>query len=279
MSRRQRMINLAIWQDDDFRQLPAIPKMLYMQLWTHPRLSYCGVVDWRPAKLAAMYPDLTKDAIEVAAECLEARLFAVVDHETEEVLIRSWARFDGLLKQPRMAVSFANAFADVASNDVRGVIVYELEKLRKSEPDLSGWGKSDLTDILDLPQIDPRTRALPDDPFGDGFTPSLGLVSPEFGPGLGVGLPRVSGSPTSTSTSTSSSRRSPEKPIPDSWEPNEKHRAAAREKNLDVEKTAEAFRNHAQTHDRRCRDWNAAFRNWILKAAPHQDSAPSYWRS
>jgi hypothetical protein len=66
----------------------------------------------------------------------------------------------------------------------------------------------------------------------------------------------------------SSSRRSPERSLPEDWKPNVGHQEKAAAKHLDVRFLAESFRNHAATNDRRARDWDAAFRNWILKATP-----------
>ena len=66
----------------------------------------------------------------------------------------------------------------------------------------------------------------------------------------------------------SSSRRSPEKKLPADWKPTTAHQEKAEEKHLDVRFLAESFRNHAEANDRRARDWDAAFRNWILKATP-----------
>jgi hypothetical protein len=66
----------------------------------------------------------------------------------------------------------------------------------------------------------------------------------------------------------SSSRRSPETKLPEGWKPNDAHRQKAAEKHLDAMMLAEGFRNHAETNDRRARNWDAAFRNWILKATP-----------
>lgn len=63
-------------------------------------------------------------------------------------------------------------------------------------------------------------------------------------------------------------RRSPEREIPEGWKPNAGHQEKAEAKHLDVNFLAETFRNHAATHDRRARDWDAAFRNWIIKATP-----------
>lgn len=63
-------------------------------------------------------------------------------------------------------------------------------------------------------------------------------------------------------------RKRPEKPIPDDWQPNDKHAKYATERNLDLAREAFTFRNHAHTHDRRCVNWNAAFTNWLAKAHP-----------
>jgi hypothetical protein len=71
----------------------------------------------------------------------------------------------------------------------------------------------------------------------------------------------------------SSSRRAAELPLPTAWKPTAAHEEKAKEKFLDVNLTAEAFRNHAEANDRRARNWDAAFRNWILKATPGTPAA------
>ena len=122
------------------------------------------------------------------------------------MLIRSWARFDGLMRQPRMAVSFANAFAGVASPTIRGVLVHEARKIRQREPDLAGWSKPSVAELLEREPIDPRSRTLPDDPFGSGFGTGLGsgfgAVSVPFGPNPDIGLGPVSVPPTPAPTPT-----------------------------------------------------------------------------
>lgn len=64
------------------------------------------------------------------------------------------------------------------------------------------------------------------------------------------------------------SRKQRARRLPDTWEPNDTHRAKAQEKNLNLTHEAETFRNHAQAHDRRLVDWDAGFRNWLTKANP-----------
>jgi len=179
MPREFSSVNLSIWQDDDWRDLPPAAQHLYLTLWTHPGLSYCGVVDWRPGRLAALSSGWTSEHVRQVADCLEARLFIVTDDETEECLIRSWVRFDGLLKQPRLAVSFANAYSETASRTLRGVIAYEMKKLQEREPGMVGWSKPQVLSVLDATKIDPRSRALPSDPFGDGFASDLGMGLPQ----------------------------------------------------------------------------------------------------
>lgn len=75
-------------------------------------------------------------------------------------------------------------------------------------------------------------------------------------------LPFVPSQPTRSKTK----RRKPETPLPDDWQPTSDHRAYAERHQLDVDREADRFRNHAAMNDRRVRNWNAAFRNWLDKA-------------
>lgn len=194
MARDHAQVNLAIWNDDDWLDLPPAAQHLYFVLVTHPGLSFAGVVEWRPARIAALAGGWTPEDVRRAAACLEARLFVVIDEATEECLVRSWVRFDGLLKQPILAVSFTKARAAVASREIRAVIVHEAQKHHAREPDLAGWGKPQVQELLGQRALDPRDRTLPDDPFTPGATPH---VTPRLtlSPGVGVN-PAPNPSPT-----------------------------------------------------------------------------------
>lgn len=209
MARTHARINVELWQDEDFRGLPREAQHLYFILWTHPALSYCGVVDWRPGRIAAYAENWTALDVLEAADCLQSRLFIVTDDDTEECLIRSWAKWDGLLKEAKMSVSWANAYAAVASNDLRGVIVHEARRLRTAHPDYVGWTKDQVLRVLDRPALDPASRTLPRDLFRDGlrgpFRGELrgsgrGEVSPLLGVAQGPGKGSVKGSPTPSPT-------------------------------------------------------------------------------
>lgn len=212
MAREFSKTNLTIWQDAEWRDLPWPAQHVYKMLWEHPSLSYCGVVDWRPAKLLGWGAGWKREHMDAAIDCLRARHFIVIDDDTEECLIRSWIRWDGLIRQPRLAVSLSKAFAEVGSNVIRGAIIHELRKLREREPDAHGWTKPNVASILDMTAINAKEIDVPEDPFASGFDITFGIglesvsvpVSEAFGRNGSKRLGSVSVPPT-TSTSTSTS--------------------------------------------------------------------------
>lgn len=203
MTRDYARTNVTIIQDQDFRDLPFPAALLYKTMWDHPDLTYCGVLDWRPGRIAAIHAGLTTEYVRTFAACLEARHFIVIDEDTEEALIRSWVRWDGLMRQPRMAVSFAKAYSSVASNKIRPVIVDELRKLAEREPDLSSWRDPRVQGVLSQPSVSVRDLPPITDPFGTGFEFTLGTgLGTTLGTGLGQTLPNVWVPPTPSPTPT-----------------------------------------------------------------------------
>jgi hypothetical protein len=290
MARDYAKTYLAIWQDPEWRALPWPAQHVYKMFWEHPSLSYCGVADWRPSKMLGWGAGWDRDMFMAFIDCLRARHFLVVDEETEEVLIRSWIRFDGVIRQPRLAVSLTKAFAELGSNTLRGVIADELVKLHDREPEAEGWRKPPVLALLDLPRVSAKTLPTPDDPFGSGFVIGLGSVSPSvsdaFGGNVTSRLGSVSDPPTtatatapnnSTQSSTNSEgragRKRPAKPLSDGWQPSDKHEAHCREHRIDLGAAVAKFRAHAEANDRRQANWNAAFTQWLLNEKTGQTTA------
>lgn len=200
-------VNLAIWGDDDWLDLTPAAQHLYFVLWTSPGLSYCGAGEWRPTRIAQRAKGWTSTAVETAASELSRRLFLLVDIDTEEFLLRSWMKHDGLWKQPNMAVSMANARADLASRALRGVVVHEVQKIRRENPDMGGWKRDALVDLLAQKAVDPASIPPfnpggdpPPDPGGDHSVDPYGRVTvdPPVDPG-----PTPAPTPISFSPSTS----------------------------------------------------------------------------
>lgn len=152
--RQYALIHRAILDDPSWRCLTRSQQNLYLLLLLKLSTNLCGVVDWRPKKLAVNASDMTVETIEADAVVLEKKLYIVRDEDTDEVLIRSFLRNDAPLKSSKTAIAVRSSYTDIASSKLRGVIVFELQRLYKEQRDWQGWDQ--VRDLLDLPSIDPR---------------------------------------------------------------------------------------------------------------------------
>lgn len=157
MARKFGQIDVNIWNDDDFLDLTFPAQWLYLHLATREQLSYAGVMDWRPKHIAPKANGLTIGTILDAADELAEHRYLVIDDDTEEVLVRSFVRNDGMLKQRNMGAAVAKAHGAVGSRILQGVIVHELNRLRTEEPTLAGW--EGLKQTLEGRSVDPSTMA------------------------------------------------------------------------------------------------------------------------
>ena len=148
MGRERASINIDIWGDADFRALTPLAQSLYFKLMSHPKLDYCGVVEFHPGRLAAMSREQTADQVIVAAQELSDSFYCVFDQSTDEVMVRGFLRHDGVLMQPRLAVSAAKAYAAIASNKIRAVVVHEVLRFKKENPDLAAWEKPQMKTLI-----------------------------------------------------------------------------------------------------------------------------------
>ncbi len=148
MARERASINIDIWGDADFRNLTPAAQALYFKLMSHPRLDYCGVVEFHPGRLAALSREQTAGDIMIAAQELSWAYYCVIDQTTDECMVRGFLRHDGVLQQPRLAVSAAKAYAAIGSNKIRAVIVHEVLRFRRENPDLKAWEHPQMRTLL-----------------------------------------------------------------------------------------------------------------------------------
>lgn len=182
-------LNIAIWNDEEFRGLSPAAQHLYFLLLSHPTLSYCGVGDWRPSRIARMAAGWTAADVERAGAELIDGLFIVVDDDTEEFLVRTFVKNDPLMRQRNLGVSMARAFSVVASEGIRGVVVHELHRLRQAQPGLKGFESEEVASVLSKSSIDPSVY-----PCGNPWVdPSVkGSIDPYVDPSID---PSVRGQP------------------------------------------------------------------------------------
>ena len=152
--RQYALIHRAILDDPSWRCLTRSQQNLYLLLLLKLSTNLCGVVDWRPKKLAVNASDMTVETIEADAVVLEKKLYIVRDEDTDEVLIRSFLLNDAPLKSSKTAIAVRSSYTDTASSKLRGGIVFDLQRLYKEQRDWQGWDQ--VRDLLDLPSIDPR---------------------------------------------------------------------------------------------------------------------------
>lgn len=207
MARDRANIRTSMWGDADYRALSLEAQWLYEYLLTTHSLSYVGVADWRPARIAKMCGNKRASDIVKYGKELENGHFIFTDEETEEVLIRSFLKWDGCLRNPNLWKSIGLAFTDVASMFLQAQIGVELRKLKVENPDGFGkanpWVSDHLSPLLDTPS---DTQATP---------PSTGGLTPERHPlaqGVGQRVPTTS---TATATATNTLNTSPSASVSD----------------------------------------------------------------
>lgn len=261
MARDRANINTNIWTDQDWRNLPGAQQLLYLLLTSHPTLSYAGVVDWREARLAAMTADATPESIREAAEGLQAARFVFIDDETEEILVRSFLRHDGLLKQPKLSISMVNAYGAIASSRIREVVTFELQKLQREHGDWAAFGQEKVLALVKGKGTDMREFTL-------GFTPT---VTPLFR----VNAAQADPLPTTTTTATTtSSSKEEEKKIstpnrksscPKTFPVTDAMAAWAKENNInaDLKEQTARFLDHHASKGSTFVDWTRAWQNWM----------------
>lgn len=208
MAREKASINLDVWADTSFRALTASAQGLYFKLMSHPKLDYCGVTEFHPGRLAALSNEQTVDDVMLAAAELSDAHWIVVDQETDEVMVRGYLRHDGVLRQPRLAVSCALAYSAVASNKIRAVIVHEIQRFKRENPELPAWDKPQMKTLLKQESADVRETVTELD-----WVPVTANVARMFDQGYGQRSDETlgnatTGATTATATSTATSTRS-----------------------------------------------------------------------
>lgn len=138
MAREYARVKVTIWADLDFRAVTPTAQHLYFLLLTSPTLNMAGVADWRPSRLAKMAKGWTAARVRKAGEELEQHNFIVADDESEEVLVRSFVRHDGVLKSPNLTTAMVKDYAGLGSPKIMRALVAEVHRAAQENPDWKG---------------------------------------------------------------------------------------------------------------------------------------------
>lgn len=166
MARSYARIMTAIWRDKDFRALASGPQRIYLLLVTQPDISAAGVLALRPRRWADMAFDTTMGDVRSCLRALEESRFVVVDWETEEVLVRSFVRWDGGYNNEKRQKMIDRAADEVSSGSLRKVLAEEFDRL--------GLPSGRLRDGGNPPPDDPSGQSISESLFDQVDSPSDG---------------------------------------------------------------------------------------------------------
>lgn len=292
MARDHARILLRIWADPEFRALERGAQQLYFMLLSDGGINNAGVVPLQARRWANCSSDGTEASIRDDLDALAAGRFVIADHDTEEVLVRSFIRNDGVAKQPNTLKNAAVTARSTQSPEIRRVLAGELRRVRPAHTG-SEQARLAVTELDEtLAMFGPHEP--PPNPSGDPSSnpsenPSNGAVDVAQSKdtanpsGMGfLGTPRGRGGGRVRGEGSSSERgcfRSP----PDSGDPKRGTRLpddftitaeladwAARETpHIDVATETEKFCDYwrAKTgKDATKLDWVATWRNWMRNA-------------
>jgi hypothetical protein len=197
MARSEARLQFGMWRTGlDGRSAHA--KLVYAVLLTEPTLSQCGVGAVRLsrwARDASLTTAETEKALSELAGDDPLTAQVLIDDDTEEVLVRTLVRRDGIAEQPYVLKGALKEALMVASPLLRRVLASELRKLPPRQPDgVSKAGKPVIypdphatADLLDPPPAPLRTSRKGSETLSDGVeNPSETLRGSGGGSGGGI---------------------------------------------------------------------------------------------
>ncbi|MFD7996873.1 hypothetical protein [Streptomyces mexicanus] len=133
MARAHGRILSSIWEDEDFLALTQQQQRLYFFLISQPNLNHAGLLPLTLRRWARKAQGLTADELHQHLEALAAAGFIVIDEDTEELLIRSFVRNDGVWKQPKVMGAMVSGAMEISSKELRRALLSEMERIPLEE--------------------------------------------------------------------------------------------------------------------------------------------------
>lgn len=133
MARGHGRILTSIWEDEDFKALDPAEQRLYLFLISQPNLNHAGLLDLTLRRWARKARGLTVAELEKTIAALEAARFIVVDDDTEELLIRSFIRNDGVWRMPKVMGAMVSGALEITSKRLQQALLAEMDRIPLDE--------------------------------------------------------------------------------------------------------------------------------------------------
>lgn len=141
MARKYANLITAMWRSDEWRGLLGEEQRIYLLLNTQPDISAAGVLHLSVTRWSAMARNTPPDAVVAAIDGLARARFVVFDTTTEELLVRSFVRWDGGYTNSKRRPVIRDAAQEVLSPVIRRALALEFRRL-----ELPDWLPDALSD-------------------------------------------------------------------------------------------------------------------------------------
>jgi len=131
MARSYGRFTTDIWRDRKFRALSMGAQWAYFMLGTQADITAAGTLPMTTKRWAGYSADGTSDGVSDALNELVEKRFVILDFETEELLVRSFVKWDGGINNDKRRPVVMESAATIASPIIRAVLANEL---RRSSP-------------------------------------------------------------------------------------------------------------------------------------------------
>ena len=174
MPRNYGRFTTDIWRDEKFRALSGTAQRLYFMLGTQSDISAAGTLPLTLRRWSQYATDTPPDALSDALSELQDKRFVYTDFSTEEVLVRSFVKWDGGIQNDKRRPVVLEAAEAIASPELRGVLAVELRELGVTDAlsDSPSDSPSDATYRFDRVvvkegeyNLNPLTTTLEGEPF------------------------------------------------------------------------------------------------------------------
>lgn len=133
MARGHGRILTSIWEDEDFNHLDEQQQRMYLFLISQPNLNHAGLLDLTLRRWSRKARGLTVAELEKRIAALEETRFVVVDDDTEELLIRSFVRNDGVWRMPKVMGAMVSGALEISSRRLQQALLAEMDRIPLGE--------------------------------------------------------------------------------------------------------------------------------------------------
>ncbi|MBE5453447.1 hypothetical protein E3G52_000311 [Mycobacteroides abscessus] len=133
MPRDHGRILTTIWRDNDFQQRSPDAQRMYMLLLSQQNVNNAGILPLQIAKWAKGCVHTSVADVRSAIDELTQHLYVVYDEDTEELLVRTYIRNDGVLKHKYLFANALKCAQAVESPALRTVLASELRRTRRAD--------------------------------------------------------------------------------------------------------------------------------------------------